>query len=164
MYKTERATVYYDETHTLRSREGPTAIVTRKTCQDIKDIARAVLDAKGKPSPARGTLLQRRANTLLKSSPPTTKKLPERSRLRRIIKNIWKERWTAQTSQARRSKPVAQDTQWNPKLRHLHHGLSKPQSTITTLLCTENIGLEDFLFRRRVPGHPSPACPCGWHR
>lgn len=29
---------------------------------------------------------------------------------------------------------------------------------------TEKIDLAEFLHRRRVPGFPSPACPCGWYR
>ena len=78
------------------------------------------------------------------------------------IREQWKERWTEQTRQEGR--PVAQSSPWNPKIRHLHSDLPKPQSTLLTLLRTEHIGLEDYLSRRKVPDHPSPACPCGWHR
>lgn len=80
------------------------------------------------------------------------------------IRELWKKKWTEQTRQERRNKPVAQGTSWNPKIRQLHSELTKPQSTLLTLLRTEHISLEDFLSRRKVPGHPSLACPCGWHR
>ncbi|KAF2802041.1 uncharacterized protein BDZ99DRAFT_352432, partial [Mytilinidion resinicola] len=42
-----------------------------------------------------------------------------------------------------------------------HKGLTKVESTIITNLRTEHIGLNGYLHRIRVPGHPTPACPCG---
>lgn len=159
--------LYLDElalAQTIRSRDGPVAMVVEDTCQSIKEIARATLGTRGTAGPARRTLLRERATALLNYCPPTYQSLPERTRLRIAYRNKWKKRWTKFTSQGRQDKPVAQSTQWNPKIRQIHSELSKPQSTLATLLRTEHIGLEDFLSRRKVPGHPSPACPCGWHR
>lgn len=38
----------------------------------------------------------------------------------------------------------------------------KTESALATQIQTENIGRADFLHRQKVPGVPSPACPCGW--
>ena len=54
---------------TIRSKRGPAAIVVENTCRDIKMIARATLNAKGAPGPARRTLLERRLDSLLSSCP-----------------------------------------------------------------------------------------------
>lgn len=148
----------------IRSKKGPVATVVENTYRGIKIIARATLNAKGASGPARRTLLGRRLDSLLSSCPPASQKYPERTRLRMAIRGLWKERWTKQTTQERRNKPVAQRASWNPKIRQLHSELTKPQSTLLTQLRTEHIGLEDFLSRRKVLGHPSPACPCGWHK
>ena len=149
---------------TIRARDSLVAAVVEETCQSIKQIARATLSARGAASPARRSVLRKKANSLFHCCPPTYQSLPERTRLRMVYRNKWKERWIKFTSQGRQGKPVAQSTQWNPKIRQIHSELSKPQSTLATLLRTEHIGLEDFLSRRKVPGHLSPACPCGWHR
>ena len=36
--------------------------------------------------------------------------------------------------------------------------------TLNTLLRTEHIGLNRYLYHQKVPGHPTPACPCGHDR
>lgn len=148
--------------HSIRTREGPATAVIEATCRDIKAAARAVFSAKGIASLARGKLLKRRVNSLLSSYPPNAQKLPQRTQLRIVMREQWKERWMERARQEGR--PVAQSSPWNPKIRHLHSNLPKPQSTLLTLLRTEHIGLEDYLSRRKVPDHLSPACPCGWHR
>ena len=145
--------------HSIRTREGPATAVIEATCRDIKVAARAAFSVKGIASPARGKLLEGRVNSLLSSCPPNAQKLLQRTQLRMVIREQWKKRWTEQTRQEGR--PVAQSSPWNPKTRHLHSDLPKPQSTLLTLLRTEHIGLEDYLSRRKVPDHPSPACPCG---
>ena len=33
---------------------------------------------------------------------------------------------------------------------------------INTLLRTEHIGLNRYLYHQKVPGHPTPACPYGY--
>ena len=148
--------------HSIRTREGPATAVIEATCRDVKAAARAVFSAKGIAGLARGKLLRGRVNSLLSSCPPNVQKLPQRTQLRMAIREQWKERWMERARQEGR--PVAQSSPWNPKIRHLHSDLPKTQSTLLTLLRTEHIGLEDYLSRRKVPDHPSPACPCGWHR
>lgn len=37
-------------------------------------------------------------------------------------------------------------------------------SGVATLLRIDHIGLNDYLFRRRVPRYPKPDCECGWPR
>ena len=44
----------------------------------------------------------------------------------------------------------------------LHTGLPKAYISILTQIRTGKIGLAAFLHKCRVPGFPSPACPCGW--
>lgn len=139
------------------------AAVIEKACQNIKQVARVPLGARGTNTVARRRMLAKEAHTLLDNCHPTHQKLPDRTKLRLATKERWKKSWT-RTNQERRSGLVAQCTEWNPKLRHLHTKLTKPQSTLATLLRIEHIGLEDYLYRRKVPGHPTPACPCGWHR
>ena len=57
---------------------------------------------------------------------------------------------------------VATQAPWNGKQHKLHAKLSKVESTIATLLRTEHVGLNGYLKRMRVPGHPTAACPCGY--
>jgi hypothetical protein len=46
----------------------------------------------------------------------------------------------------------------------LHKDLSKRESAILVQMRTEKIGLKDFLFQRRVPGHTDSKCDCGSRR
>jgi hypothetical protein len=46
------------------------------------------------------------------------------------------------------------------KVLQLHEGLTKRQSAILVQLRTEEIGLRDFLFRRKVPDILDPMCDC----
>ena len=46
------------------------------------------------------------------------------------------------------------------KVMQLHDGLSKRQSAILVQMRTEKIGLNDFLFGRRVPDVTDANCPC----
>ena len=50
------------------------------------------------------------------------------------------------------------------KVLQLHEGLSKRKSALLVQLRTEKIGLNDFLFSRRVPEVASPRCGCGERR
>ena len=99
--------------------------MVENTCRDIRMVARATLNAKGASSPARRTLPERRLDALLSSCPPTSQKFLEQTRLRMAIRELWKERWTKQTTQERRNKPVAQGASWNPKIRQLYSKLTK---------------------------------------
>ncbi|OHE90327.1 zinc knuckle [Colletotrichum orchidophilum] len=46
------------------------------------------------------------------------------------------------------------------KVIQIHEGLSKRQSALLVQTGTEKIGLQDFLFSRRVPGITNANCPC----
>ncbi|OHW97033.1 reverse transcriptase [Colletotrichum incanum] len=46
------------------------------------------------------------------------------------------------------------------KVLQAHEGLSKRQSALLVQMRTEKIGLQDFLFSRRVPGIANANCPC----
>lgn len=45
----------------------------------------------------------------------------------------------------------------------LHKRLLKSHSSAIVQMRTGKTGLRSFLHRRRVPGHDSPACSCGYH-
>ena len=42
-----------------------------------------------------------------------------------------------------------------------HEGLTKAQSSLLAQARTGDIGLRDYLFRRKVPGISTPLCECG---
>ena len=50
------------------------------------------------------------------------------------------------------------------KVLQLHEGRPKRESALLIQLRNEKIGLNDFLFARRVPGVTSPRCDCGARR
>ena len=86
---------------------------------------------------------------------------------------VWEQRWAQQQEQKRQelrehpsSKRIstAWDTGWNIYQHKIHSGLSRAHSTMATLLRTEHIGLNAYLYKRKVPGHYSPACTCGHQR
>ncbi|OHE93878.1 zinc knuckle [Colletotrichum orchidophilum] len=69
----------------------------------------------------------------------------------------WQTNWEAET-RGRTSfrltpKPIK-------KVLELHKGLSKRQSALLVQMRTGKIGLQDFLFNRRVPGTTSANCTC----
>ena len=45
-----------------------------------------------------------------------------------------------------------------------HTRLTKVESIINTLLKTEHIGLNRYLYHQKVLGHSTPACPCSHDR
>jgi len=78
----------------------------------------------------------------------------------------WEKTWETTAREKRAQSSKHPPTWWaqgrNDKARHrLHKGLSRPESTISTLLRTEHIGLKAYLYRRKVPGITSGACECG---
>ena len=77
----------------------------------------------------------------------------------------WKEKWEAYTSNpARRGHHMpALFTPWQTVIPKLHRNLSRPQSSLASLLRSGVAGFNDFLFKIKVPGVDSPSCPCcGW--
>ena len=50
---------------------------------------------------------------------------------------------------------------WEQIAPKLHDGLTRPQSSLATLLRTEVVGFNAFLYKQKVPGIISQGCPCG---
>jgi hypothetical protein len=97
---------------------------------------------------------------------------PDRGRsetaAKRELEETWKARWTRYQQQtctvANDNKlSVAVRATWTSGLR-TKENLTRAESTVATLLRTVNIGLNDYLCRRRVPGYLKPDCECGWPR
>ena len=80
------------------------------------------------------------------------------------LEDCRKDRWNEHAYGMQRHRPTAQESEWKFSVRAIHKGLSKAESSMATLLRTEKIGLNQFLYQRRVPGVVSPACECGWHK
>src|SRR5438105_1366805 len=72
----------------------------------------------------------------------------------------WRTAWE-RSSQGKDS--PAWTTPWNLHVPRVHAALRRPESTIATLLRTEAVGFNDFLYRVGVPD-TRPQCPCGWER
>lgn len=77
--------------------------------------------------------------------------------------NAWNDRWKAYQNQVIEPS-IAQMAPLNRNRLKTHSLLKKAESALATQIRTGKIGLADFLYKRRVPGITSPACPCGWHR
>jgi hypothetical protein len=85
---------------------------------------------------------------------------------KRELEETWKARWTKYQQQTR---AMADDNKlsvtvratWAQGLR-TKENLTRAESTVATLLRAEHIGLNDYLYRRRVPGYSKPDCDCGW--
>ena len=74
----------------------------------------------------------------------------------------WEARWTAQarTAPARADNTPAAKALEGGQLR-LYEKLAKAEGSALGQARTEKIGLQRFLFQRKVPGVVSPTCPCG---
>ena len=95
--------------------------------------------------------------------PPTL--YPLKSTLRRWCKTqaerAWAAKWKAETRgrATYRLSPLP-----TKKVLKLHENLSKRESALLVQMRTEKIGLNDFLFNRRVPEVVSARCECGERR
>jgi len=99
-----------------------------------------------------------------------TTSLAERRRptWKTIIKDIitqgWETRWTAYLESIPPDYPkTPSQLAITPNTLQLHEGVSKAMSSLITQIRTEKIGLNAFLFDRRVPDI-LPTCACGWPR
>ncbi|KAI3534406.1 zinc knuckle [Colletotrichum abscissum] len=70
--------------------------------------------------------------------------------------HAWRTNWETET----RGRTSFRLTPKPTKVLELHEGLSKRQSALLVQMRTEKIGLQDFLFNRRVPGITNANCPC----
>ena len=84
----------------------------------------------------------------------------KRAKVQEAFEERWKREWEKYQSTLTH-RTTAQAEPWNKKVFKHHAKLTKVESTINTLLRTEHIGLNRYLHHRKVPGHPTPACPCG---
>ena len=79
----------------------------------------------------------------------------------------WANRWREYQDKVRQNGATlttAQGSKWTVNQHYIYKGLLKAESTVVTLLRTEQIGLGDYLCTRKVPGYKSPLCECGWPR
>ena len=90
---------------------------------------------------------------------------PTRSTLRKLckiqIRIAWATRWKNEETGRATYRHTSTPTK---KVLQLHEGLSKRESSLLVQLRTGKIGLNDFLFTRKVPDITSPNCPCGERR
>jgi hypothetical protein len=80
--------------------------------------------------------------------------------IREWAQRKWKARW--ETAAAGKRAPVWK-TKWETDPRTLRAGLTKAENTVATLLRTEVLGLNDWLYFIGKPG-TTPSCDCGWER
>jgi Reverse transcriptase (RNA-dependent DNA polymerase) len=76
----------------------------------------------------------------------------------------WKIKWEHFRDRQRQHHSPALDeafATWEQIVPKLHEGLTRPQSSLATLLRTEVVGFNAFLHKQRVPGVTSQGCPCG---
>ncbi|OHW95426.1 reverse transcriptase [Colletotrichum incanum] len=69
----------------------------------------------------------------------------------------WQTDWEAETRGRTSFRLTPKPTK---KVLQAHEGLTKRQSALLVQMRTEKIGLQDFLFSRRVPGITNANCPC----
>ena len=94
-----------------------------------------------------------------------SKLYPVRSTLRKWCKTQTEDAWTAKWKRETRGRTTYRYApRPTEKVLRLHEGLSKRESALLVQMRTEKIGLNDFLFSRRVPGITSPRCECGERR
>lgn len=77
---------------------------------------------------------------------------------RRVVNDRWRTQWQQETRGRATFRHTPEPT---PKVLQPHKNFSKRQSAIYIQLRTEKIGMNDFLFKRRVPGVTDPRCDCG---
>jgi hypothetical protein len=90
---------------------------------------------------------------------------PLRTTLRRWCKNQATRQWISAWREEKKGRATYRHTPTpTKKVLQLHERLSKRESALLVQLRTEKIGLNDFLFARRVPDVTSPRCDCGARR
>jgi hypothetical protein len=83
-------------------------------------------------------------------------------RLARVwMASRWEERWKQYVAMPNHVKCAAIAEPFSTDRIQLHQTCTKAESTIITLLRTERIGLNAFLYKQKVPDIAWPICPCG---
>jgi hypothetical protein len=84
------------------------------------------------------------------------------------LEETWKARWTKYQQQTR---AMVNDNKLLVAVRAIwaqgiwtKENSTRAESAVATLLRTGHISLNNYLCRRRVPGHSKPDCDCGWPR
>ena len=81
--------------------------------------------------------------------------------IKKYFENQWIYKWKAYQAKHTLYPTIAQQAPIHRKRLNVHKLLDKAQSSLATQIRTEKIGLANFLYRRKVPGVNSAACPCG---
>ena len=81
--------------------------------------------------------------------------------IKKYFENQWINKWKAYQAKHMLYPTIAQQAPIHRKRLNAHKLLDKAQSSLATQIRTEKIGLANFLYRRKVPGVNSAACPCG---
>lgn len=76
----------------------------------------------------------------------------------RVVNKRWQAQWRQETRGRTTFRHTPEPT---PRVLQPHKNFSKRQSAIYVQLRTEKIGMNDFLFKRRVPEIKDPRCDCG---
>jgi ribonuclease HI len=85
-----------------------------------------------------------------------------RSTLKQWSRKVVRRRWQIQWQQEPRGRATFRHTPVpTRKVLQPHNYFSKKQSATYVQVRTEKIGMNDFLFRRRVPSVTDPSCDCG---
>jgi hypothetical protein len=145
-------------THALRSADTECWRAIVHACDAVETQASQRLNIRIKRPHTRAERLRDRTQR-----PPRAAKNATRCELERAWALRW-QKYREQTQETRATVATAQSTKWNAKQYRLCKGILKAESTVATLLCTEHIGLNDYLYRRKMPDYPSPLCDCGWPR
>src|SRR5580700_2050205 len=69
----------------------------------------------------------------------------------------WEYNWKTETRGRASYRYIRKPTY---KVLKLHQGRRKRQSALLIQMCTEKVGLRDYLWRRRVPEFDNPICEC----
>ncbi|KAJ6437592.1 hypothetical protein O9K51_09799 [Purpureocillium lavendulum] len=80
-----------------------------------------------------------------------------KTRAHKEANKTWAAKWAAEERGRTTYRYTPKPTK---KVLQLHDGLSKRQSALLVQMRTEKIGLNDFLFSRRVPDATDASCPC----
>ena len=84
----------------------------------------------------------------------------------KVVEEAWRERWLKGREGRAVVRPAddfdhQQQTLFQDKTLKRHEGFTKAESSLLIQIRTGDIGLRDYLFKRRVPEVLTPYCECG---
>lgn len=83
----------------------------------------------------------------------------KQSQAEQIAGYLWEKNWSQQ--HVRPGAPLAART-FGRYNYHIYKDLKRAEASIAIQIRSEHIGLRAYLHQRRVPGHESKSCPCGY--